>query len=251
MDWRRSSNLDAAFAASALATGLDSVPLAEKFRYEVDPTCGGILGSGPATGSLDLGRRAESSGMTGGAVHSATATITTTTTRAELSLSSSLSVQEEELYSPVALSFVSPVLEVKWPVGVLLPTGVLHTYGSIHRSLIRHQLALHRLRRLRLVLRELDACLDAASGGGIGGVGGGGRRSGRGGGSGGGDSSSGSSRRQRGGARVSWDRGRLHWLHLFRHEMQHMADSLQVSYVQQRESQQGRNVSVEEHCCRC
>ncbi|CAN0484874.1 unnamed protein product, partial [Ectocarpus sp. 12 AP-2014] len=116
VDWRRSSNLDAAFVASALATGLDSVPLAETFRYEVDPTCGGILGSGPATGSLDLGSRAESSGVTKGAVHSATATITTTTTRAELSLSSSLSVQEEELYSPVALSFVSPVLEVKWPV---------------------------------------------------------------------------------------------------------------------------------------
>ncbi|CAM9649955.1 unnamed protein product [Ectocarpus sp. 6 AP-2014] len=236
VDWRRSSNLDAAFAASALATGLDSVPLAETFRYEVDPTCGGILGSRPATGSLDLGRRAESSGMTGGPVHSATATITTTTTRAELSLSSSLSVQEEELYSPVALSFVSPVLEVKWPVGVLLPTGVLHTYGSIHRSLIRHQLALHRLRRLRLVLRELDACLDAASGGGIGGVAGGGRRSGRGGGSGGGDSSSGSSRRQREGARVSWDRGRLHWLHLFRHEMQHMADSLQSYFAEQAEA---------------
>ncbi|CAM9476924.1 unnamed protein product [Ectocarpus sp. 4 AP-2014] len=230
VDWRRSSNLDAAFAASALATGLDSVPLAETFRYEVDPTCGGILGSGPAAGSLDLGRRAEWRGMKGGAVDSATATITTTTTRAELSLSSSLSVHEEELYSPVALSFVSPVLEVKWPVGVLLPTGVLHTYGSIHRSLIRHQLALHRLRRLRLVLRELDACLDAASGGGIGGVAGGGRRSGRGRGSGGGDSGSGSSRRQQGGARVSWDRGRLHWMHLFRHEMQHMADSLQASY---------------------
>ncbi|CAB1112702.1 unnamed protein product [Ectocarpus sp. CCAP 1310/34] len=222
VDWRRSSNLDAAFAASALATGLDSVPLAETFRYEVDPTCGGILGSGPATGSLDLGRTADPSGMTGSAAHSATAAVTTpTTTRAELSLSSSLSVQEEELYSPVALSFVSPVLEVKWPVGVLLPTGVLHTYGSIHRSLIRHQLVLHRLRRLRLVLRELDACLDAASGGGIGGVGGAGRRSGR---------------RQRGGARVSWDRGRLHWLHLFRHEMQHMADSLQTYFVEQAEA---------------
>ncbi|CAM9896948.1 unnamed protein product [Ectocarpus fasciculatus] len=233
VDWRRSSNLDAAFAASALATGLDSVPLAETFRYEVDPTCGGILGSGPAKGSLDLGSRAESSGMTGGAVHSATATIATPT-RPELSLSS-LSVQEEELYSPVALSFVSPVLEVKWPVGVLLPAGVLHTYGSIHRSLIRHQVALHRLRRLRLVLRELDACLDAASGGGLGGVGRGGRKSSRSGGSGGGDSSSRSSRRQRG-ARVSWDRGRLHWLHLFRHEMQHMADSLQTYFAEQAEA---------------
>lgn len=234
VDWRRSSNLDAAFAASASTTGLDSVPLAETFRYEVDPTCGGILGSGPVKGSLDLGSRAQSSVMTGGAVHSATATITTTTTRADLTLSS-LPVREEDLYSPVALSFVSPVLEVKWPVGVLLPTGVLHTYGSIHRSLIRHQLALHRLRRLRLVLRELDACLDAASSGGLGGIGGDRRRSGRGGGSGGGDSSSRSSRRQRG-AKLSWDRGRLHWLHLFRHEMQHMADSLQVSEAQQRES---------------
>lgn len=113
----------------------------------------------------------------------------------------------EELYSPVALSFVSPVLEVPWPVGVLLPTGVLHTYGGIHRSLFRHQLVLHRLRRLRVALRELDASMGAIRGS---------RRT---------------SRRAGGGgegAQVSWDRGRLHWMHLFRHEMQHMADSLQV-----------------------
>ena len=206
VNWRRPSNLDAAFAASASATGLDSVPLAETFRYEVDPTCGGVLGAKSSRGVLSSAE--EPSRLAD----------------ASASFSSSPSKEEEELYSPVALSFVSPVLEVKWPVGVLLPTGVLHAYGSIHRSLFRHQLTLHRLRRLRVALRELDACVDVSSDGG-----GGdrpttvGRRRGRGGGGGSGGRSGG---RQRAG--VSWDRGRLHWLHLFRHEMQHMADSLQV-----------------------
>lgn len=199
VNWRRPSNLDAAFAASALATGLVSVPLAETFRYEIDPTCGGVLGakSSRVVGSAE------------GSSHRADASVPF--------LSLSKEEEEEELYSPAALSFVSPVLEVKWPVGVLVPTGVLHTYGGIHRSLFRHQLTLHRLRRLRVALRELDACMDASSEGG-----GSGRLRGRGGG-GGGDGSGG-----RQGASVSWDRGRLHWLHLFRHEMQHMADSLQV-----------------------
>lgn len=113
----------------------------------------------------------------------------------------------EELYSATALSFVSPVIEVPWPVGVLLPAGVLRTYSSIHRFLFRHQLVLHRLRRLRVAFRELDVAINA--------WGGGRRRGGRGGGS---DD----------GAGTLWDAGRLHWMHLFRHRMQHMADSLQV-----------------------
>lgn len=206
MNWRRPSNLDAAFAASASATGLDAVPLAETFRYEVDPTCGGVLGAKSSRGV----------GSTEGSSH-ADAPIS----------ASSPPPKEEELYSPAALSFVSPVLEVKWPVGVLLPTGVLHTYGGIHRSLFRHQLTLHRLRRLRVALRELDACLDASRDGGGGGRSrAAGRRRGRGG-DGGGGGGGGSGGRH--GTGVSWDRGRLHWLHLFRHEMQHMADSLQVS----------------------
>lgn len=206
MDWRRPSNLDAAYAASSSATGLDSVPLAETFRYEIDPTCGGVLGAKSARGV----RGAE------GPSHRTGAPVSV------FSREEGEEEEEEELYSPVALSFVSPVLEVKWPVGLLLPTGVLHTYGGIHRSLFRHQLTLHRLRRLRAALRELGACMDASSEGGgrVRSRAAGQRR--RGGGAGGG----GSGGRQ--GAGVAWDRGRLHWLHLFRHEMQHMADSLQV-----------------------
>ncbi|CAM9193558.1 unnamed protein product [Laminaria digitata] len=188
IDWRQSSNLDAAFAASASAAGLDSLPLApEMFRYEVDPTCGGILG-GSFAGAEDGGLRCP--------VPSALGTY-------------------EELYSPAALSFVSPVVEVPWPVGVLLPTGVLRTYSNIHRYLFRHQLVLHRLRRLRVAFRELDAAINA--------WGGGRRRGGRGAGS---DD----------GAGVSWDAGRLHWMHLFRHEMQHMADSLQAFFAEQAET---------------
>ena len=215
VNWRRPTNLDAAFAASASATGLDSVPLAETFRYEVDPTCGGVLGG--AKSSQGVG------GATEGSSHADALSL----------FSSGSKEKEEELYSPAALSFVSPVLEVKWPVGVLLPTGVLHTYGGIHRALFRHQLTLHRLRRLRVALRELAACMDASSEGGGGGRGrprAAGRRRGRGGdgGGGGGGGDDGDDSRRRQGAGVSWDRGRLHWLHLFRHEMQHMADSLQV-----------------------
>lgn len=183
VDWRQPSNLDAAFAASASTTGRDSLFLApETFRYEVDPTCGGILG-GSFTGAEDGGLRSP--------------------------VPSSLGTYGE-LYSPAALSFVSPVVDVPWPVGVLLPTGVLRTYRSIHRSLFRHQLVLHRLRRLRVAFRELDAAINAWAGG---------RRRGvRGGASG-------------DGTGVSWDAGRLHWMHLFRHEMQHMADSLQVRAI--------------------
>eukprot|EP00752_Nemacystus_decipiens_P001949 g1876.t1 len=222
VNWRRPSNLDAAFAASASATGLDSVPLAETFRYEVDPTCGGILG-------------AKSSQGIEGSIHAGAPPI--------LILPSPQKEKEQEggLYSPAALSFVSPVLEVKWPVGVLLPTGVLHTYGGIHRSLFRHQLMLHRLRRLRVALRELDACMDASGeerggGGGRGRPNTAGRRRGRGGVEAGGDGDGGGGRRWRQGAGVSWDRGRLHWLHLFRHEMQHMADSLQTFFAEQAEA---------------
>lgn len=180
INWRRISNLNAAFAASATAAGLDSVPLAKTFRYEVDSTCGGVLGSS----FVDV-RDSESNDI----VHSP------------------IDVVSTDVYSPAALSFVSPVLAVPWPVGVLLPKGVLHTYGSIHRSLFRHQVVLHRLRRLRLTLRELDVLTGASRGS---------RRG---------------ARRAGGKARVSWDKGRLHWLHLFRHEMQHMADSLQVSAI--------------------
>lgn len=219
MDWRRPSNLDAAFAASASATGLDSVALAETFRYEVDPTCGGVLGAK----SLQGVGGAEGSSGTGISAAQSAANIAD----APVSV---LSPPKEDMYSPVTLSYVSPVLEVKWPVGVLLPTGVLHTYGGIHRSLFRHQLTLHRLRRLRVASRELDTLIDASSeraGGGSGGWSrGAGHRHRRGGCGGGGSGGSGSGGGQ--GANMSWDRGRLHWLHLFRHEMQHMADSLQV-----------------------
>ncbi len=230
VDWRRSANLDAAFAASASATGLDSAPLAETFGYEVDLTCGGVLGAaGSAKSSPGVGSRHGPGGGGGGSWRAAPRpSAAPTSPGAPAPLPVTTAAAGEELYSPGALSFVSPVLEVKWPVGVLLPTGVLHTYGGIHRSLFRHQLSLHRLRRLRVALRELDARLDA-SGGGSGGGGGRGRSSAtrrrRGGGGGGG----GSSGERQQGADVSWDRGRLHWLHLFRHEMQHMADSLQVS----------------------
>lgn len=232
MDWRRPANLDAAFAASASATGLDSVPFAAMFRYEVDPTCAGVLGTGSTRISAGTRHRPESSGM--GAVRAQSTAIDATSPRAVRS-SSSRSSSPEELYSPTALSFVSPVLEVKWPVGVLLQTGVLHTYGRIHRSLFQHQLALHRLRRLRVALRELDACVDASRGGGGGGSGARGRRSALGGGV------EGGTRRQPG-AGVSWDRGRIHWLHLFRHEMQHMADSLQVSKPSQHDTTHGHVV---------
>lgn len=224
MDWRRSSNLEAAFAASASATGLDSAPLAKTFRYEVDPTCGGVLG---AKSFRDIGNADRAGGTWGSAAQSAASNAGPPASLSSPSKEKEEEEEEkEELYSPAALSFVSPVLEVRWPVGVLLPTGVLHTYGGIHRVLFRHQLTLHRLRRLRLELRELDARVDASSEGGGRCSRAAGRRRGRGGG--GADGSGGSGRGGLPAAGVSWDRGRLHWLHLFRHEMQHMADSLQV-----------------------
>ena len=103
IDWRQSSNLDAAFAASASAAGRDSLPLApEMFRYEVDPTCGGVLG-GSIAGAEDGGLRCPGASALGTC---------------------------GELYSPAALSFISPAVEVPWPVGVLLPAGVLRTYSS-------------------------------------------------------------------------------------------------------------------------
>lgn len=187
------------------------------FRYEVDPTCAGVLGTGSTRISTGTRDRSETSGT--GAEHAHPTTTEATQMTAVRSSSPRLS-SEEELYSPTALSFVSPVLEVKWPVGVLLQTGVLHTYSGIHRSLFRHQLTLHRLRRLRVALRELDACVDTSSGGGRSQARS--RRNVLDGGAAGGI-------RQQQGTRVSWDRGRIHWLHLFRHEMQHLADSLQVS----------------------
>ncbi|CAM9397416.1 unnamed protein product [Scytosiphon promiscuus] len=221
LDWRRPANLDAAFAASASATGLDSVLLAKMFRYEVDPTCAGVLG-GRSTGMSAGGHdRSESGSLC------APSMTTDATHTAAVRLLSSRRSFEEELYSPTALSFVSPVLEVKWPAGVLLQTGVLYTYGAIHRSLFRHQLALHRLRRLRVALRELDACLDASSGG---------VRSRPRGRMNVLDDDAVSSTRQHTGTGVRWDRGRIHWLHLFRHEMQHLADSLQNYFAEQAEA---------------
>lgn len=204
VDWRRPSNLNAAFAASATAAGLDSVSLVETFRYEVDPTCGGVLGRSFVDGNDRIGEGSSS----GGAALSHSSSHET----AAMSESS-----DDGRYSSRALSFVSPVLAVPWPVGVLLPTGVLHTYGNIHRALFRHHLVLHRLRRLRLTLRQLSAGIDGVvdrshrrvkTRVGRGQRGGGGRHE---------------------GTRISWDGGRLHWMHLFRYEMQHMADTLQVS----------------------
>lgn len=216
VDWRRPSNLNAAFAASAAAAGLESAPLFDTFQYEVDLTHGGVFGGG---GKLDSSarrqkidgdienvgwRKLEESGEGYGDA-------------------SAHAAESQERYSSTALSYVNPVLAVSWPLGVLLPAGALRSYGSIHRALFRHQIALHRLRRLRLTLRALDVAMTSLKRAVVGsrrramdlsGTGGGGvREAGK-------------------MTMASWDCGRLHWVHLFRHEMQHMADSLQVREVE-------------------
>lgn len=194
VDWRRPSNLDAAFAASATASGLESVPLFDTFRYEVDLTCGGVLGSAAADdGSTGTGRRHDlvGNGEAG-----------------EVRRSSDDAVREQR-YSPATLDHVSPRLVVKWPLGLLFPMDVLRNYAIVHRALFRHHVVLHRLRRLRLVLRELEPARDPP------------RRAG------------GRGAKQRHCEASSrgvdpGDKAKLHWLHLFRHEMQHVAGSLQV-----------------------
>lgn len=196
VDWLRPSNLNAAFAASATTSGLESAPLFHMFRYEIDPTCGGVHGSVEMTRLCSVG---DSGGVGGDRTGVGKTTIRTYSNGEMLG----------RLYSPTALSFVSPILGVKWPLGVLLPVGALRIYTVIHRALFRHHLALRRLARLRLVLRELDLALGMSVR----------------------TTASGGERRERGGAKrvaLSTDGVRLHWLHLFRHEMQHMADSLQV-----------------------
>lgn len=239
VNWRRPSNLEAAFAASAAAAGLESVPLFDSFRYEVDLTCGGVLGGGgvdmtsggkqkhsdPEEAERDLVFQEENKnevlvgvcGMWSGRGDATTHAATDDEGNGGES-------SPDERYSPTALSFVSPVLEVAWPLGLLLPTGAIRTYGKIHRAVFRHHLGLHRLRRLRLALRDLNVAMEVLKDrrqrvcerGACGGM----MRSGR--------HEEGAMTEVRPWSVSLWDCGRLHWVHLFRHEMQHVADSLQV-----------------------
>lgn len=202
VDWRRPSNLNAAFSASATAVGLESVPLFETFRYEVDSTCGGILESVDCHRKLVRNRGVSRQDLPGkgGQI-------------SKMDEEENVAAHEEdakrlERYSPAALAFVHPVLAVKWPLGVLLPAGALHNYAVVHRALFKHHVAVHRLRRLRLVLRELDLAMGPQ----FGRVHDGKRQ----------DSE------MAPGSITPCDRSNLHWLHLFRHDMQHMADTLQV-----------------------
>lgn len=223
------------------------MPLFDRFRYEVDLTYGGVFGSvglaahSGAINSDQQERRpeiaapgrdllvdsrergienedADRSDARAGLEDKEHRPIVTDETFSSVSYKPAKEEDEGGIYSPAALSFVSPVLQVAWPLGVLLPTDALRTYAIIHRALFRHQLALHRLRRLRLTLRELDVAMAGSKE----------RRLGV-----GVAAAVQEERTQPGQAEgaatgIMGDLGRLHWMHLVRHEMQHMADSLQV-----------------------
>ncbi|CAM9670534.1 unnamed protein product, partial [Choristocarpus tenellus] len=215
-NWLQLSNLQAAFAESAASTGLESATLFKTFGYEISHSQEGV--NSMDQGAVTRGSRHDSSvAVAGPALAFRTAPRTTLEAAPVISADGANGSATSMLdpYSPNALSFIRPVLTVRWPLGVLLPPDALLTYREVHCALFRHHLAMHRLRRLRVALRERLFW----------GVGSGGR-----------------AQKKRGsGGTVSerlgpsddgqkWDEGRLHWMHLFRHELQHMADCLQQGH---------------------
>ncbi|CAM9241148.1 unnamed protein product [Discosporangium mesarthrocarpum] len=215
-DWLRSSSLEAAFVESASTTGLETAPLFDTFGYRIDlPPLGAGGGTSPEDDPCRSGAVSPGPRVVG---KQSSSPLPPNTTVSLGPASPALGIGRVpasalDPFSPEALSFISPVLTVRWPLGVLLPPCALHTYVSVHRALFRHHLAMHRLRGLRLALRDMDA------------MGPGGRewRLGLG------------REREQGQRGLDWQWGRLHWLHLFRHEMQHMADCLQGYFIEQAE----------------
>ncbi|CAM9352292.1 unnamed protein product [Chrysoparadoxa australica] len=61
-----------------------------------------------------------------------------------------------------ALMFLQPLYKVSWPLGVIITTPVCQMYSSLHRTLFRHQLAMHRLREVWCCLR--GGCAGAPRG---------------------------------------------------------------------------------------